>query len=416
MNICFFTENYYKGGLDTFVLNLVNAWPDTKDKLTLVCNSSHPGLETIREKAVRPLKINEYSRAFTSRIVQGLSSSRHIRSFPARAFFELIYRALQYPVLFPWYVISLAVFFRRSNFDRLMVINGGYPASLLCRCAAIAWRLAGKHPLATFNFHNSATRPPWYFALPEYLIDRAVIRSVEQIVSVSENCLGTLNQRNAFRGCAKLSCIFNGIEDPKRLLKDAQEELPEQDTSDPYCLMLATYEPRKGHGYLLQAFKMVVKNFPDVRLKVFGYGKQHEKERVAKEVGRQGLNGNVLLDGFAPDTASLIAGARVLVVPSQAYESFGLTIIEAMALGVPVVATDVGGIPEVLADSHAGYVCSRTDPASFAKAIIDILGNPALATELGRNGRHTYEQRYSALTMSLQYESLIKGKGLQANV
>lgn len=412
MNICFFTENYYKGGLDTFVLSLVNAWPDTKDKLTLVCNSSHPGLETVREKAVRPIKINEYSRAFTSRIVQGLSSSRHIRSFPARAFFQLIYRVLQYPVLFPWYVISLAIFFRRSNFDRLMVINGGYPASLLCRCAAIAWGLAGKHPLATFNFHNSATRPPWYFALPEYLIDLAVIRSAGQIVSVSENCLGTLNQRKAFGGCTNLSRIFNGIEDPKLLLGNAKDDLGEQGANEPYCLMLATYEPRKGHGYLLQAFKMVVKEFPNVRLRIYGYGKQHEMERVAREVGRQGLNGNVHLNGFAPNTASLISGARVLVVPSQAYESFGLTIIEAMALGVPVVATDVGGIPEVLADSHAGYVCSKDEPASFARAIIDILGNPALATELGRNGRHTYEQRYSAQTMSLQYESLIKGKGL----
>ncbi|MFZ2540704.1 MAG: hypothetical protein WAW75_02900, partial [Gallionella sp.] len=92
MKICFFTENYYKGGLDTFLINLFNAWPDSKDELTLVCNGTHPGLETISEKTVRPIKIKKYSRAFTSRIVHGQSSLKLSQSFLAREFFALAYR------------------------------------------------------------------------------------------------------------------------------------------------------------------------------------------------------------------------------------------------------------------------------------------------------------------------------------
>ncbi|MFZ2541488.1 MAG: glycosyltransferase family 4 protein, partial [Gallionella sp.] len=315
---------------------------------------------------------------------------------------------LQYPILFPWYLLTLTLFFRRSDFDRLMVVNGGYPASLLCRSAAIAWRLSGKRPLATFNFHNSTTKPSWYFSFPEYLIDLAVIRSAAQIVSVSKDCLSTLSNRKAFLRCAKLLYIYNGIEDPRLILKDVKDDVRKQYATGRYCLMLATYEPRKGHAYLLQAFKIVIKDFPGARLQIYGYGKPHEKERVAGEIKRLGLGNNVSLNDFTPNTALLVANASVLVVPSQAYESFGLTIIEAMAFGIPVVTTDVGGMPEVLADSHAGYVCSKDDPTSFAEAIKNILGDHALASKLGRNGRQAFEQRFTAGAMACNYRGLMK--------
>lgn len=408
MKICFFTENFYKGGLDTFLINLVNAWPDQNDELTLLCNGTHPGLETIAEKTVRPIKIKKYSRLFTSKIAQGRSSLKFSQSFPVRASFVWAYRILQYPVLLPWYLLTLTLFFRRSDFDRLMVVNGGYPGSLLCRCAAIAWRLSGKRPLATFNFHNSTTAPPWYYGFPEHLIDLAVIWSAAQIVSVSRNCLSTLSNRKAFLGCTKLLYIYNGIEDPGLISKDVKDDVKKQYATERYCLMLATYEPRKGHAYLLQAFKIVAKDFPDVRLQIYGYGRPDEKQRIFDEVKRLALENNVSLNDFTPNTALLIANASVLVMPSQAYESFGLTIIEAMAFGTPVVTTDVGGMPEVLADSHAGYVCSKDDPISFADAIKNILGSPTLAFQLGRNGRQTFEQRFTAATMACNYKKIIE--------
>jgi len=406
MKICFFTENYYKGGLDTFLINLINAWPDEKDELTLVCNGSHSGLDTIAEKTTRPVKIKKYYRVFTSAIAQGQSILRWSQSFPVRAFFGLVRRLLQYPILFPWYVFTLMLFFQRSDFDRLMVVNGGYPASLLGRSAVIAWGLAGKRPLAVMNFHNSTTPPPWGYTFLENTIDALVIRFASHIVSVSKDCLGSLNSRRAFLGCSKLSYIYNGIEDPTLLLKTVSGISKSKPSR--YCLMLATYETRKGHAYLLQAFQAVVKVFPDVQLQVYGHGRAHEKKRVANDVLRLNLEDNVILGDFTPQTGALLAGASVLVVPSQAYESFGLTIIEAMAFGVPVVTTDVGGMPEVLGDSNAGYVCSKGNPQKFATAIKNILGNPNLASELGRNGRMAFENRFMATTMAQQYASIIK--------
>lgn len=138
MKKCFYTENYYKGGLDKFLINLFNAWPDATDDLTLVCNGTHLGIDTTVEKTLRPINIKRYYRVFTSSIAQGQSALKWSRSFPVRAFFVLAYRLLQYPILFPWYVLTVMLFFRRSDFDRLMVVNGGYPAGLLGRSAIIA--------------------------------------------------------------------------------------------------------------------------------------------------------------------------------------------------------------------------------------------------------------------------------------
>ena len=275
------------------------------------------------------------------------------------------------------------------------------------RSAIIAWWLAGKRPLAVMNFHNSTTCPPWYYRFIENSIDALVIRTASHIVSVSKDCLDSLNTRKAFLGCSKLSYIHNGIEDPMSLVESAPTNIENKAPLKRYCLMLATYEIRKGHSYLLQAFQKVVKDFPDVQLKIYGDGRPNEKKRVANELVRLKLENNVTLGDFTPQTTALIAGASVLVVPSQAYESFGLTIIEAMAFGVPIVVTDVGGMPEVLEDSDAGYVCSRNSPLEFAAAIKDILSNPVLATKLGQNGRLAFERRFMADTMASNYRELL---------
>jgi L-malate glycosyltransferase len=408
MNICFFTENHYKGGLDTFIINLINAWPSNNDNLTLICNESHPGFETIKNKISRVTKFKKYSRLFTSRISQGQSTLKYGQSYFVRIFFVLAFRLLQYPILFPWYVLSLALYFRRSNFDRLMVINGGYPASLLCRCAIISWRLSGKKSLATLNFHNSAIKPPWYFSFPEYLIDMAVNWSVGYVVTVSKNCLNTLKSKRGFLNNNKLRYIYNGVADPARNINNENTVTIKSDSIKPYCLMLATYEERKGHEYLLRAFKIVVEKIPESFLRIYGYGRDKEKKQIINTIKKFNLEKNVSLKDFEPDVSSLLANASLLVVPSQAYESFGLTIIEAMAFSLPVVATDVGGMPEVLEGSNAGFVCSKNDPIFFANSIINILSDSNLASELGRNGRLTFEERFNALNMSNQYKSIIK--------
>jgi glycosyltransferase involved in cell wall biosynthesis len=283
-----------------------------------------------------------------------------------------------------------------------MIVNGGYPASLLCRCAAMAWNAGRKQKPAVFNFHNLATPVKWYNAGIESWIDRQVLKAAPHFITVSGNCLESLRIRPAFKNLSAHYFIYNGISDLSRGLSS------ESSQNNRYCLMLASYEERKGHAYLFNAFRMVADREKDVQLLIYGYGLPEEKARVQQLVNECSLQDRVELHDFTNNTAQLIAGASVLVVPSQAYESFGLTIIEAMSLSVPVVTTDVGGMPEILDGSNCGFVCSKDDPRAFSEAILSILADPALGAQLGMNGKHAFQHRFTAQAMARQYWSVMQ--------
>ena len=403
MKICFFTEIYFKGGLDTFLINIFNTWPNKNDQISLVCNASHGGINNIKQKSPEEIFIHKYNRVFTSSFFTDSSKKNFFRTLIKR-FLNLFYKIIEYPILLPWYLISLTAFFLKNDYDRLIVVNGGYPASLLCRCAVIAWKFSSKKKQpAIMNFHNSATISKWYQKPFESLIDGMVEKYSKSIVSVSSNCLDSLNLRRAFVGSKKLSYIQNGIQDPL----NKYENQSFLNIKNPYCLMLATYEPRKGHMFLLNAFKKVSLEFPDLDLRIHGDGSKKEKRLIIKEINKLKLGKKVFLGDHVQDIASLYMNASILLVPSQEFESFGLTIIEAMAFGVPIVATDVGGMPEVLSNSGAGCICSKNDPTEFANAIMRIIKDKNLSNRMSKNGRKTFENKFKASKMSQKYAELI---------
>lgn len=373
-----------------------------------MCNSSHPGIATILNKTNRKIFFFKYKYFFTNKYLKKSGEIKIFGLIPLKYFIYSLHALVQYPFLVPWYIITLILFFYRNDFDRLVIVNGGYPASLICRCASIAWRIRGKRPHATFNFHSLTQKYPLIFWIPEYFLDKLVIKSTANFVSVSKICIDSLMYRKAFSKCKNLLFIHNGIEDPTLKLNNTFHDSKNQKSNHDYCLMLATYQKYKGHLFLLEAFKYVVEDYPNLLLYIYGHGQVEEKESIIRGIKRLALENNVILNDFINETAIIISNAKVMIVPSQAYESFGLTIIEAMALSTPVVATDVGGLSEVMAESNAGYVCSKDDTKAFADAILRILSNPDLAKELGHNGRLIYEKKFTASIMARKYETLIK--------
>jgi glycosyltransferase involved in cell wall biosynthesis len=405
MKVCIYTENHLKGGVDTFLINLMNAWPDPTDSLSLLCNASHPGLETILQKVRVRFSIFKYHRMYASKLAAGQDKWGIGQKFFVRAFFVLTYRLLQYPILFPWYVGSLTTHFRRNDYERLIVVNGGYPASLLCRSAIVAWRLSGKSNSGVMNFHNSVPIRKARLNYFENLIDFFVSRSTSYMVSVTENCLESLRSRSAFNSFQNLKVINNGIEDPQFFEQSRNQS--EMRAEESYLLMLATYEPRKGHLFLLEAFKIIHPLYPNLRLRIFGYNVGNQKEDIQSKIENLGLTSCVELNDFTSDTYELLKGAKILVAPSQEHESFNLTIIEAMASGVPVVATDVGGMPEVLGNSGAGLISKRDDPAEFAANVVRILESSDIELSMRKMSRRAYEERYTATKMASNYRALL---------
>jgi glycosyltransferase involved in cell wall biosynthesis len=151
-----------------------------------------------------------------------------------------------------------------------------------------------------------------------------------------------------------------------------------------YVLTLATVEPRKDHPTLVEAFAALDGPLADVRLVLAGpdgWG----ADALAEALARSPVADRVTRLGWVDDAAraDLLAGASVLAYPSR-YEGFGLPPLEAMAAGVPVVATAVGGVPEVVDD--AAVLVPPGDAPALAGALRDVLLDGELADDLRRRG------------------------------
>ncbi|MBI3323188.1 MAG: lipopolysaccharide heptosyltransferase II [Candidatus Omnitrophica bacterium] len=155
--------------------------------------------------------------------------------------------------------------------------------------------------------------------------------------------------------------------------------------------------PLKGHRDLLRAFAVVVKTFPRARLRVVGEcPPRHRRhlEDLKGMVSQLGLEDRVEFTGFEPDVPGLLGETDLAVLSSSGEEAFGRVLIEAGACGVPVAATRVGGVPEVILDRRTGLLVPPEDPVALAAAMASLLKDRALACELARANRRRIESVY----------------------
>jgi glycosyltransferase involved in cell wall biosynthesis len=169
--------------------------------------------------------------------------------------------------------------------------------------------------------------------------------------------------------------------------------------------------PEKGLDVLLEAFRRVRERLPAARLVIAGDGP--ERDAVALKVAALGLDGGVERLGHRPraELDARLGSAWVQVVPSLWEEPFGLVAAEAMMRAVAVVASDAGGLAEIVEDGRTGRLVRRGDPGALADALLDILSDRELAVRMGRAGReralaHFDEARYVDRFVEI-YEELL---------
>ena len=154
--------------------------------------------------------------------------------------------------------------------------------------------------------------------------------------------------------------------------------------------VVARVVPAKGQHILIQSLAEVVKTNPNVCALIVGDAKSENTysylAELEKQVAEFQLTDNVVFTGYVENITELYASLDLVVLPSLA-EPFGRALIEAMAMGKPVVATRAGGAVEVVDDGVTGLLVPPDDPASLAKAILEIKADRAFAAKLGENGR-----------------------------
>ncbi|HOX54459.1 MAG: glycosyltransferase [Candidatus Omnitrophica bacterium] len=160
----------------------------------------------------------------------------------------------------------------------------------------------------------------------------------------------------------------------------------------------------KGHAYLIRAAKEVLKNNPRIKFLLVGDGPlRQELEQLSVQLG---IKDNVIFVGSRRDIPEMLAAMDIFVLPSALREGCPLSILEAMAMSKPVVASRLGGIPEEIEDGKSGILVPPKDSAALADAIIKLLSDKNLSVTMGKAGRKIFEEKFSKEVMLNKLESL----------
>jgi glycosyltransferase involved in cell wall biosynthesis len=269
-----------------------------------------------------------------------------------------------------------------------VIHNHMYRAELVGTRAAIALGEIGRpRPFVVSTVHSSRIRSEE---------DRAELRiltpRMDRLIAVSRSIVEKLHHEG--RDGAPIELIHNGVDlqryDHQGPCCTLREEygLPAE---GPIVGVVARLEPEKGHPTLLEAWPLVLAAIPDATLLVVGEGSRREAlEAMSHELG---IAARVVFTGRRDDVPAVTAALDVAVLPSYR-EALGLTILEAMALSRPVVASNVGGIPEMVEDGVTGLLVPPRDPESLAAAIVRLLRDHPLADMLARAGHDLVHERF----------------------
>jgi glycosyltransferase involved in cell wall biosynthesis len=249
---------------------------------------------------------------------------------------------------------------------------------------AIAARLSSPRPRVIFTEHGR--HYPDVVSAKRRWINRTLFdRLADDVNAVCEFSARSLAEKDGFRG-ARIHVIPNGIDAPKYGLAADVAGLRTQlglDPSRKYVACVARFHPVKDHRTLIEAFASVAAAHHDADLLLVGDGAlRPELEQQCRDLN---LSSRVRFLGVRHDVADLLRAADVFALTSVS-EAASITLLEAMGSGLPVVVTRVGGNPEIVREGVDGFLAARGDAKAIASALVRLLDEPDLATELGASG------------------------------
>ncbi len=281
-----------------------------------------------------------------------------------------------------------------------VVHNHMFRAELVGTRAAMAVAAAGRRrPYVLSTVHSSRIRSE---------DDRAELRSLtrrmDRLIAVSRAVVAKIEHEG--RDGAPVSLIHNGVDleryDHTGPCCTLHEEYG-MEPGSPIVGVVARLEPEKGHPTLLAAWPAVLAAVPNAYLLIVGEGGR--REELEAEVARLGIAHRVVFTGRRDDMPAVTAALDVAVLPSYR-EAQGLTVLEAMALSRPVVASNVGGIPEMIEDGVTGILVPPHDPDALAAAIVRLLVDHPYADTIAKAGHDLVHRRFCIEIMVRETEDL----------
>jgi len=298
---------------------------------------------------------------------------------------------------------DLTLFIKKRSYHIVHTHNS--KAGFLGRLAA---KLAGVpviiHTVHGFAFHDQ--EPMWRQFLFRNL-ERLASHWCDKMIFISQPLIDWALKEKIIRE-EKIVKIYSGIELDQfhPVTRDEKNRIKKKwkiRQKDIVIGVVSKLWEGKGHAILIEAFKELKKEIKDTRLVIVGEGYLYD--RLVNLVHRYGLSDSVLFTGFQMDVSEIIATFDVAVLPSF-FEGMGRVLLEAMAMEKPVVASRVGGIPDLVEDGVNGFLVSPGDVRDLVNTLKKTISDRKLARKMGKEGRKRMSEQFNADVMVRSIEKV----------
>ena len=226
------------------------------------------------------------------------------------------------------------------------------------------------------------------------LIEPLCIKRADRIIAVSQFTKQDIMDAFAIPD-SRIEVIYHGVH-PEDYVFPEEAKVKIRSTlginSQPMILFVGGLAPRKGVDILLRALPQVLREM-EVKLVLAGSGNQRDYQQLAQALG---ISDKAIFLGRVPDNTLrlLYSSCDLFVLPSR-LEGLGIVILEAMAAGKPIVATNVGGIPELIESGQNGILVEADEEGKLASTIVNVLSDNSLARVIGENNIQKVREHYS---------------------
>jgi glycosyltransferase involved in cell wall biosynthesis len=291
--------------------------------------------------------------------------------------------------------VMLRKLFQRRRVDLLHSNNAGAePAPIAARLAGLAPVLATWHVDSTYDLNN--IRGGFRYRL----LEKTCMRSLHHAIAVSRSTAADWIARCALGDSywRKVTVIHNGVP-VDSLVRSRSIEAAKAAAGISGRFVIGSagrLETAKGYEYLIRGLPELVRSRPDVLLRIAGRGELQPKLlALARSLD---VESHIEFAGFVEDVRGFLEGIDIYVQPSLC-EAQGLAILEACAVGVPIVASAVGGIPECVQDGEMGIIVPPRQPEALARAIAELASKPSLRASMAAEGARIVRERFDSAQM-----------------
>lgn len=382
------------GGVDSYLDYLLSNWINTQDEIVVIHNKKNKGAERLKTLLEGNTKVS--FKGYDSMVDR-------MSRLAVRSRFLKILNHFALPLVFLVSVREYTIMFRDSGFDCVISQNGGYPGSYGNIAAVFGAKKAGIGS-RMMVVHHAATKPLLFHGWFRALVENAFSSAVTSLVAVSNMTKGTLlsNTRITDSQSLYVKVIDNGVSEPvSSVIDDSTQELQKKVVIG----IVGRLELYKGHEDLLYAIALLDDSYRNqILVKIIGGYKIQEKEYLDKLARKLDIHSCIEFTGYIDKPAmTVFSSLDLTVMLTRTFEGFGLTVVESLKCGTPVLGSDVGIVPALLGYDHP-LIVSSGDINSIKRSLEYFLDNPS-EEYITSQMRSMLETKFAAKTMADAYRS-----------